>query len=177
MAILKDIIRTDGTDTTPGLKAMAYVALCSQIATFPDVVGSTNPEDKVTVSDDVIFSTGGKFFKFYTTREKAKFTQKLDGERDCRSWEYMYEFSFPGNTPEALGVLNNIKNSNTVWVVEDLDGEKRLLGSLDNPCEVSVAEEDSGDKSNSYKGYKITIRATGKPAPFYQGVVSLTPAV
>lgn len=176
MPLLQDVNRTDGNDVTPGLKTIAFVALCSQIATFPNVVGATNPGDKVTIDDDIIFATGGKFYKFYTTREKGKFTQKLDGERDCRSFEYMYEFSFPGNTPEALGVINNIKNANTVWVVDDLDGNKRLLGSIDNPCEVTVAEEDSGDKFNTYKGYKITVRATGKPAPFYNGAVSLTPA-
>ncbi len=170
---LVNLMRQDGEQTTPGVKGKAYVALCRSVITFPPVVGDSSPEDKVTLDGSIGFGQGEGFFECYTTREMAKLTGELAGQRDARSWAVKYEFFFPGTGPKAYGLINELKNSNTLWIIEDLDGNKFVLGSPDNPAEIEAASMDTGDKFDSGKGFKITVRATSDPVRYYNGVITL----
>ena len=176
MPTIGDILRVDGSKATPGIKTIGYYALVADILTWPAYAGSSTAADTVTITGDIVFNTGKKWNKIYSTKELGKFTSKKDGVRDSKGNENMYMISHPGATPELIGTLEILTNSSFVAIVPDLNGNFRLLGSPDDPAELQNSEEDTGDAFNTFNGSKITIRSTGAPAAFYEGVISLTPA-
>jgi len=176
MPALAPVLRSDGDKATPGIKSILFFCLAADILTFPVPSTAGTAAEAVTVVDDIVFKTGKKWLRQYTTREMAKVMSKLAGVEDCKGWENTLELSFPGNTPEMIGNLDIMKNSSVIFIAQDKDGAYRILGSPDDPALVSVAEADAGDKFDSYKGVKVTIRATGPVSYFYEGIINETPA-
>lgn len=177
MPTLTDILRLDGTKATPGIKVIGYFALVADILTWPAYKGTTTAADTVTIEDDVVFKVGKKWQKIYSTKGLGKFTSKKDGVRDSKGNENMYMISHPGSTPELVGAIEVMTNTSFVAICPDLNGNFRMLGSPDDPAEIQSADEDTGDEFNTFNGMKVGIRSTGAPAAFYQGLISLTPAV
>lgn len=171
MPALTAVTRTDGTKATPGINTILFFALAADILTLP-AVGSSTPAEAITIATDIVFKTGKKWLRQYCTREMGKRMSKLAGVEDCKGWENTVDLSFPGSTAEMLGNLDIMKNSSCVFLVVDKNGKRRLLGSLEDPALVSSAEDDSGDKFDSYNGTKVTIRSTGNVAYFYDGIIN-----
>lgn len=176
MPSLVPVLRTDGEKATPGIKSILFFCLAADILTFPVPSTAGTAAEAVTVVDDIVFKTGKKWLRHYTTGQMGKVMSKLAGVEDCKGWENTVDISFPGNTPEMIGNLDIMKNSSVIFLAQDKDGKYRLVGSPDDPALISVGEADSGDKFDSYKGVKLTARSTGAVAWFYEGVISETPA-
>jgi hypothetical protein len=176
MPTLSDLLRADGAKATPGIKTIGYYALVADILTWPAFAGTATAAETVTIEDDIVFNTGKKFFKIYSTKGLGKFTSKKEGVRDSKGNQNQVMFSHPGSTPALVGSMEIMTNSSIIVIVPDQNGNFRILGSPDDPAQLVSAEEDSGDEYNTFNGMKITFESTGAPAPFYTGVISTTPA-
>ena len=178
MAIIpSDILWTDGQDNDAGLASELYYAPLADVATFPAVIAvPTNFDEKVTVSSDFVMQSGKQFFQIYGTLEKGSVISTLVGERDGKSFENMAKFVHPGNKPYLLGFLEYLKNTNLVFIVKELDGQMRIIGSEDLPAKIDAAESTTGEAVADLKHIEITVKSIGRIAPVYTGTVPLTPA-
>jgi hypothetical protein len=175
---LTDVLHSQGVDNMAGLRNIAYFCAYDDIDVFPTPTGSpTTFAQKSTVTADFTFKEGKCWKKFYTTLEMGSIKSTMVGERDGKSHENMAELSHPTNKPELLGFLEEMKNTPMVALVQETDGQIRIIGAPGLPAEISANEVNSGAKIADAKSTKVTIRSIGFIAPAYTGAISLTPAV
>lgn len=171
----EDILWADGQDNYAGIRSIVRYAYINDIEVFPEVPTTpTSLEDRVTISDAITFKAGKGWSKIYTTPETAKFDCNNVGERDGVSWENMLEFFHPGSAAQLMGFADAAKNSNLVYLVEELNGTKRLVGSKVIPSETKT-NFTSAQAIAERKGATVTVRAIGPIAPIYTGAVTDTP--
>jgi hypothetical protein len=174
-----DLLWPDGTDNIGGTQVNHYYAPLNDFQILPVVVTpAVSLEDTVTIEDDVVFYTGHKFFKIYSTIDTGRVADKLVGELDGKSFEHTFEWFFPGTRAKALALITKFANSNMIFIASEADGQKRLIGSTKFPAKLSMSDVDTGAKTADRKGIKMKVESRGiSPAPIYTGAIPLTPAI
>jgi hypothetical protein len=163
-----------------GNKRQVYIGVLEEIDTtsFPALpTAPANLAQAGTISDPVVFISGGQFYPFENIHQKPKLMTEMVGESDSKAFENTGTMVTSGNTPQQIGFLNQHKNADLIVIYEDLDGQARLLGTPDLPAKIEVVSMDSGDAISSAKQLTIEIKAAGHAAPVYTGPIALTPAV
>lgn len=175
---LQELLNVDGGDNFAGISINIYVARASTVLTWPTVVASpTTYAERVTITDDILFKTGGQFFKIQCIVEKNGLQSLAQGETGSKSSENVLEFMRKGISKESLGLFEEFKNDDLVAVVPDLEGNVRMLGSEHLPATLSEFEANTGKAVGDHKHSMYKIRSVGAAAPFYEGAISETPAV
>ena len=175
--ILQDLIWPNGQDNDGGVGSEHYYALIDDVRTWPVIAPTpTNFTGKVTLTGSFVMKPGKKFQKIYCTLEKGMIASTQVGERDGKSYETIATLHFPGNTPEMIGFLEHLKNSNIVLVVRELMGTQRVLGSQYLPANIETSAVTTGTAVADLKGATFTVRSIGRIAPIFTGSVPLEPA-
>jgi hypothetical protein len=174
-----DLVWPDGSDNIGGTQVMHFYTSLASISTLPALPLSplTLPE-VVTISEHILFYTGKKFFKLYSTMDTGRVVDKLVGEFDGKSFEHSFEFFFPGTLDMALAIVTKFANSNMIFIATEANGQKRLIGSKKFPAKISVADVDTGAKTADRKGIKMRVESRGTtPAPIYTGAITLAASI
>ena len=176
----QDLTHTAGSDNTPGIQQQVFYAPLEDIATLPapdkdDSASTTGTfADLVTITADIIMKPGKQFRSIYVTLEEGDLKHEGQGETDSMSYKNSLEFAHPGSKPEALGFAQWVKNNNIVFLVPEVDGQVRLLGSRAYPAKLSSAPGGTGKKSTDGKKTTFTFHSSRKgPAPIFKGKVEL----
>lgn len=174
----QDVLNPTGGDNDAGLKRTVYFCLLSEIDTFPAVAASpTTYAQRVTISDDIEFVSGSCFRKLELTIRKSSLDNDAAGERHSKSSVNFAELYRARIDETMLGWLEEHKNDDMVFVIPQLDGKNRLLGSADLPATIENWEVRGGKDVSDPKGVMFRVESVGRIAPFYTGAISLTPAV
>ena len=161
-----------------GIAVYVHFADHDDIETFPSVSATPlTPQDLVTVTGNFVMKPGKRFIKLYCTLETGSLASTMAGERDGRSAETLTTLYHPTNRKEIIAMLEWYKNRNIVAIVQELDGQARLIGSEYIPAEIQNVEITTGTAITDRKGATITLRSIGRVAPVYEGTIptSVTP--
>jgi hypothetical protein len=181
-----DLVWPDGANNTPGIGYKIAVARLSEIdeTQFPQVIepdpsktsGDFDFADLVTIENDIVFKLGSSGFKtIYNTIETGELKSELQGEFDGKSFMNTLEFLHPGSRPEMLGFAAYCKNGNLIFLIEEQDGQKRLLGHPRYPAKMVSAPGTTGKESAARKAVTFTFQSVSSyPAPVFLGNVILT---
>lgn len=104
--------------------------------------------------------TKGYFRRWYPSRKDADF--KSTQNEESGMWETEFKYFIPKQTSTKANVLNNLGEDNNIAVVTDMNGALRIVGELENPCDVKV-EEVTTPKN----GYIVTGKWTSGYSPYF----------
>lgn len=174
---LVDISYNQGSNNTGGVQQEIFWALFSDIAFFPpliqpDPTGNGAITDLCTINENFIMNSGKRFQSMYVTLEKGRIKSQLQGELDCKSFMNEANFFLPGTSPLALGFATLAKNGSFVFLIPEVDGQLRVLGTKGYPAKLKAADTDTGEKTADPKGTPFTFQSAGStPSPIYTGQV------
>ena len=173
----EDLLAVDGQDNTSGLAVDIYVAKIDDILTLPEPVlndstGSGKFADLVTISGDIQMKPGKYFRKIQAIIETAKLDGTLQGEMDGKSSLNRLDFTLAGNKADALGFQQWAKNGSLVFIVQDQDGKKRILGHRAYPAKFVEGVGTTGAASTERKQITFAFQSVRKgAAPYFTGRV------
>lgn len=180
----EDVLWPQGSDNMSGLIGDLYFAPLDDIdvATLP-VIGAD-----LVVSGNIVLVALKKFFRLYNTRGNGKITSTIVGERDGKSFENVFEFKFPGDTPEIIAFLRQVSNTPGVVIGRTPQGVYRVLGlsaikdvdgvtdvtTYDLPAYLESAAGDTGAAGGDAKGHTIQFKSEALSPPLiYTGVIDV----
>jgi len=174
----QDLTHKSGSDNTPGIQQTVFYAPIEDIETLPkpDVDDSASDTgtfaDLVTITKDIVMKPGKKFKSIYVTLEDGELKHEGQGETDSMSYKNSLEFAHPGTKPEQLGFAQWCKNSNLVFLVPEVDGQVRVLGTRAYPAKLTSAPGSTGKKSTDGRKTTFNFHSSRKgPAPIFKGKV------
>lgn len=176
---IENVLWPNGQNNDAGITMKIYYCLWNDIETFPGVDDSsaaTDFADMATIASPIVFKSGKAWKEMYATLEKGKLDCEMVGERDGKAFRNTATLSHPGNAPKSLGWTEFMKNTHAVLLVQELDGNWRLVGNNILPAQVSKATITTGDAIDSNKGMMVEVESIGRIAPRYTGAITLTPA-
>lgn len=177
---LEDIDHTDGSDNTAGIGQDIWVAKLADIETMPspildDSTGNGVLSDLVTISDNIVMKAGKAFNKIRVTLETSALDGVIQGNMDGKSFKNSISGQIAGNKAQALGFLQWAKNSSLIAIIEELDGQVRVLGHRAYPAKLTAGSANTGAKTADDRAVKFTLESVRKgPAPVFTGKVELT---
>jgi len=163
-----------GNNNDGGLSQTHYYALPSWFTNFPEVPSpnaAANITDLVTISENFVFHTDKFWLPVYCTLEKGKIESKQVGERDGKSYENTVNLFFPGSKVEGMGWMEQMKNTNFVMLIRELEGQVRVIGSKRLPAEILENSHSTGEKIADLKGFTYSVKSIGRIAPVYTGEI------
>jgi hypothetical protein len=169
-----DLTWADGEENMGGVKVTAYYALAADIETFP--VLPTSPAtaaDEVTLDGNFVMKAGKYFHKIYCTMQTGEVVDENQGEADGQSFVHKATLFYPGTKVEALAFAKNANNSNMIFVIEEVTGQMRVVGSEAIPAKVKPSFT-TGKAYADRKGMTLEVTSYGyTPAPVYTGYIDL----
>jgi hypothetical protein len=174
---LADIGGVGGSENFAGLGMNVDWAPHEDVLTWPELDATpTAFADLATIADDIVFKTGKCFKKLYITAETGMLDSNMIGQRDSMAFSNVLKCNNPGNDAAVLGFLTHMANRPGVYIVTELDGRKRLLGTSLRGADIK-GNVKGGGKIEDGKFTEFTIEVNGRIAPVYTGAISYTPAV
>jgi hypothetical protein len=162
--------------TLGGLAVIAYYAYSNDIATFPaPPVPGADYADSATVATDFVMKPGKYFYKAVGDLELPSLSGESAGGVNNLSAANKYRFAQAGTRAQVVGFINSIKNRSVVFLVQDLEGNTRIIGQDGLFAKMESFREATGAKVADEKVIEFTIYAPGNLAYFYTGVVPLEP--
>jgi hypothetical protein len=181
MDFLEDVIGNQGGDNDAGLKRT--IAVCRyddiDLSAWPALAAGGMYADKVTYDAAFAHIVGKKFWKFTVTVDKGS---KLDSESagSKGSLSAINNLTMVRVKIDATGAgwLEQHKNDELLFIVEELSGELRVVGDKDLPAMIKEFKLEGGGQVGDDKMLTMTVEAPGRIAKWYTGqAISYTPAV
>lgn len=163
---IDDIARECGKNAG-GVKPLLHLTCEDEVATVGAATDHVVSTITMRAADAPI--TKGYFRRWYPSRRDADFksTQNEEGGQ----WETEFKYFIPKQASAKAVVLNNLGEDNSFAIVTDMNGAKRIVGELGNPCNITV-EEVTTPKN----GYIVTGKWTSGYSPyFFSGTPDVTP--
>jgi hypothetical protein len=176
MADIADLTGQCGVRTIPGYKTNIYAVCGCDILTFPALKTTTGVGDSITLDGDIVLKTGKKFAQLEVISESGKVTETEVGMVGSQVFQSQFEFKLP-KTIASDEWLDANPNACMVFIIEDKDGNKRVLGNDKVATTRTAAVGTNGPALTDEKSWAITIQDnTGRIAPYYEGVIDQTGA-
>jgi hypothetical protein len=172
----QDLVHKSGSDNTPGIQQQVFYTTLENIVSLPkpDVDDSASDTgsfaELVTITADIVVKK--PFSSIYVTLEDGELKHSGQGETDSMSFKNELEFAHPGTKPEQLGFAQWCKNSNLIFLVPEVDGQVRVLGTKAYPAKLASAPGSTGKKSTDGRKTTFTFHSSRKgPAPIFKGKI------
>lgn len=171
-SIQKSLGWCQGTPELPGVKRRIYYLNKSDIVVFPQL-----PRDELGRPTSAILdgsftlSADAKWHYIDILPDKSQITSEAQGELPSQTQLNKLTAVHPGVGAEASAAAAYINNTDNVFVVEDMKGNFRVLGSDKWQTTATVAQ-DLGQGATGTTSTTISVEATDEvPAPFYVGTL------
>lgn len=178
---LQNIDFAQGSDNTAGIGQFIWYASIEDIETLPQPVVDNSIADGdlaslVTIGSNIIMKSGKVFRRIYVTIETGGITATGQGEFDGKSFINALEFTHPGNEATVMGFQQWSKNASLVFLVQEQDGNIRILGHRAYPAKAVDVSGTTGVKTADLKANMFKFQSVRKgPAPIFTGKVVLSP--
>lgn len=172
---LPNILWGDGDDNMGGIRTIAYYCLHSEVARGGHAApiaraSATTLADLATLATDHTFKAGKGWKRFYCTEDAGMIDNGMQGEKDGRSWLNKIKLTHPGAKAEAIGFLRWIQNAGTYWIVQDAEGQNRMLGSEFYPAKVDTASITTTETAAGRKAITFEVACSSPyPSPIFTG--------
>lgn len=159
-----------GTPELPGIKRRVYYISKNQVAQWPTFVRDDSGRvTSSTLSGSFTLVADAKWHFIVILADKSQLTSDAQGEVPSQTQLNKATLVHPGVGPEATAAAAYLNNSDNVFVVEDMKGNFRVLGSERWLTKTTVAQ-DNGQGATGSTSTTISIEATDEiPSPFYVG--------
>ncbi len=159
-----------GKTVKPGIRRRAYAISADQILKWPTIqrddlgrVKSTTLKGNFTLVEDAVWAV------IEHLPNKAEFKSETQGEYPSQTFKVTASFVHPGVGEEAAAATASFLNSNCVFIIEDMEGNFRVIGSEDYDT-VVTSSRDNGQGPTGSAGTTVSIEATmDVDAAFYIG--------
>jgi hypothetical protein len=168
----KELEYQEGKNNMGGLRPIGYYGFVEEAETIPEPASDASTlETSVTVSTNIVMKAGKVMYPMFGELETAGLKGEIQGERGSYSHKRTSNWFIPGSAPVNLGAAKNFLNRRMFFVFIEMDGQKRLQGTKDLPCDVKPSDS-VGTKTADPKGVSFEITDYGfGPVPVYTGTV------
>lgn len=168
----KSVSWCQGTPELPGIKRRIYYIAKSFIVSWP-----TLPKDEVgrpiaaKYSGSFVLAADATWKHIDVLPDKCQVTSEAQGEVPSQTQLNKLTAVHPSVGEEASAAAGYINNSDNVFLVEDMKGKFRVIGSDLYNTKATVAQ-DLGQGATGTTSTTINAEATDVvPAPFYEGEI------
>ena len=170
--LLKSLGWCYGQTVRPGVRRRAYAIDGSKILKWPELQrDSLGRVTSAILQGSFLLAEGAKWVYIDHLPDKAEFKSETQGEAPSQSFKVTATLVHPGVGEEAAAATAALLNSNTVFLIQDMAGNYRLVGS-DDYDSVVTSSRDNGQGPTGSAGTTITIEASMEiDAPFYTGEI------
>lgn len=168
-ALQKSLEWCDGMPQYPGIRRRAYFCNKNLIATYP-----TLPRDAMGRPTAGVYSgnfelvSGAYWQHIDINPDKSQLTSEPQGEAPSQTQLNKLVLMHNGVDEEATAAAGFLNNSDTIFVVEDMAGNFRVVGNDKWPTKTTV-NQDNG-QGTTPAGTTINVEVTDElAAPFYEG--------
>ena len=162
-----------GTPELPGVRRRIYYISKNDILAWPTL--PHNEVGRVTSScyAGSFTLTEGVTWKYIDILpEKSQLTSEAQGELPSQTQLNKLVAVHPSVSEEASAAAAYLNNNDNVFIVEDMKGKYRVVGSDKWTTKTTVAQ-DLGQGATGTTGTTINVEASDEcPAPFYQGIIT-----
>ena len=172
-SIQKSLAWCQGTPELPGVKRRIYYIAKTDIAMFPtlphDALGRTT---SAVLQGDFVLKSDRKWKYIDILPDKSQLTSEAQGELPSQTQLNKLTAVHPGVGEEASAAAAYINNTDSVFIVEDMKGNFRVLGN-DKWSTKATVTQDLGQGATGTTSTTISVEATDEvPAPFYKGEIA-----
>ena len=171
-SIQKSLAWCQGTPELPGVKRRIYYIAKTDIAMFPSL-----PHDErgrttsAVLQGDFVLKADCKWKYIDILPDKSQLTSEAQGELPSQTQLNKLTAVHPGVGEEASAAAAYINNTDSVFIVEDMKGNYRVLGN-DKWSTKATVTQDLGQGATGTTSTTISVEATDEvPAPFYKGEI------
>lgn len=161
-----------GTPELPGIRRRIYYIAKDQIARWPTFNRDEYNRTKTAVlTGNFTLLADAKWRYIDILSDKSQLTSEAQGEIPSQTQLNKLTAVHPGVGPDASAAACYLNNSDNVFVVEDMKGFYRVVGSEKWISKTTVAQ-DNGQGPTGTTSTTISVEATDEvPAPFYIGTL------
>ena len=170
-ALQKSLDWCDGVPQYPGIRRRIYSCNKNLIATWPTLPRDNygRPTSAKYVGDFELVADA-KWQYVDINPDKSKLTSEPQGEAPSQTQLNKLELLHNGVDDEATLAAGYLNNSDTVYIVEDMAGNFRVVGNEKWPTKTTTSQDNG--QGTSPAGTTINVEVTDElAAPFYEGVV------
>lgn len=160
-----------GTPELPGIKRRIYYIAKSQVAAWPTFTRDANGRVTSSVLNGSFTLVADATWKYIVIlADKSQLTSEAQGEIPSQTQLNKLVAVHPGVGAEASAAAY-LNNSDNVFVVEDMKGKFRVVGS-DRWLTKTTVAQDNGQGPTGATSTTINVEATDEvPSPFYEGTL------
>lgn len=162
----------EGQNNMGGLRPVGYYGFVEDAVTIPEPpTNATALAESVTITGSIVMKSGKAMYPMYGELELSGLKGEVQGERGSYSHKRTVSWFLPGSNPKTLGAAKNFLNRRMFFVFTEMNGQMRLQGTAQLPCDVKTSE-DTGTKTADQKGVTFEITDYGfGPVPVYTGTI------
>jgi len=140
------------------------------VATTLELAGS--------IVDPHAFPAGKGFFKINILPDTGSVETTNEGEKGSKTNTNVFSGTLPGNSARNIGFIRKYQNVGMIFLVKQINGEIRQIGSEDSPAYLTEASGTTGLKAGDINGMPVKFAdVQSYPAPVYTGTITeFTPA-
>ena len=171
-SIQKSLAWCQGRPELPGVKRRIYYISKYDIVKWPTLQHDANGRlTSSSYSGDFTLRADVKWKFIDIIAEKSQLTSEAQGEYPSQTQLNKLVAVHPGVEADATAAAAYLNNNDNVFLVEDMRGAVRVVGSDKWPTKTSVAQ-DLGQGATGSTSTTINVEATDEcPAPFYTGKI------
>lgn len=171
-ALQKSLGWCQGTPELPGVKRRIYYLAKSEIVGFPKLPRDEHGRATSAIYEgDFTLKADAKWKYIDILPDKSQLTSEAQGELPSQTQLNKLVAVHPGVGPEASAAAAYINNTDSVFVVEDMKGNFRVVGCDKWNTKATVAQ-DLGQGATGTTSTTINVEACDEvPAPFYVGTL------
>ena len=162
-----------GTPELPCIKRRLYYISMLLIALWPTLPHDEKGRVQSAVYDgSFALVADAKWHYIDILPEKSQLTSEAQGEIPSQTQLNKLTAVHPGVGEEASAAAAYLNNNDNVFIVEDMKGNYRVVGSDKWTTKTTVAQ-DLGQGATGTTSTTIAVEASDEcPAPFYKGVIA-----
>ena len=184
-----DTIITENIDYCPDQETPAGISSVSiyaaRVSDFDAIVKplalgvAVSLEEAGKITGPHTFAGDNGFFKINILPDTGLVDSENQGEKGSKTNVNNFAGTLPGITARNLGFIRKYQNVGMIFLVTQIDGKIRQIGSEDSPAYLSEASGSSGQAPGDINGIPVKFSdVQAYQAPIYEGVITeFTPPV
>lgn len=157
-----------GKTNLPGLKRIIYAISTDNIKKWPVLPDSDVAAENSTYTGSFELVTDAVFSKITVIQRKNSLGSEPQGEKESTTVMNKLSVKHAGTDEEAVSFQKKANRDNLIFIVQDMGGKFRVVGSdmFETTTKVSI---NLGSDATSEKATSIEVEAVDSCLPFYKG--------
>ena len=171
-SLQKSLAWCQGKPELPGVKRRIYYISKYDIVGWPSLSHDTKGRlSSAKYNGNFTLRADAKWHYIDIIPDKSQLTSEAQGEYPSQTQLNKLVAVHPGVDAEASAAAAYLNNNDNVFIVEDMRGLRRVVGSEKWLTKTTVAQ-DLGQGATGTASTTINVEATDEcPAPFYPGTI------